>query len=63
MIRCNHMASTTTQVIATRIPNDLADRVREEAGRTGDTVSAVAGRYIRAAIEERRALQVEAPRC
>ena len=51
---CNprSMPSTTTQAIATRIPNDLADQVRREAQRSGDTVSAVAARWIRQALDQ-----------
>jgi hypothetical protein len=44
------MASSTTQAIATRIPNELADHLRREADRDGTTVSAVARQCIRLAL-------------
>jgi hypothetical protein len=46
--------SNITQPISARVPNELAELVRREAQRTGDTVSAVAARWIRQAIEHNR---------
>jgi len=44
------MSSSTTQAIATRLPNDLADQIRREADRDGTTVAEVARRFIHQAI-------------
>ena len=41
------MASTTTQPIATRVPNHLANQIRQEAQRRGLTVSDVVGECVR----------------
>ena len=44
------MASTTTQPLATRVPNHPANQIRQEAQRRGLTVSDVVGEYIQSAL-------------
>jgi hypothetical protein len=46
------MASSTTQAIATRLPNELADYLRCEADRYGITMAAVTRQCIRQAVDD-----------